>query len=172
MAVKLLLVYFRLGWIYLLHVVFSGLLLAKLTDETSWNWFIVFVPVYVFDAAAVVYWITYLVTYIQLKYEDRLDDGDIIDVLCMPNYNEHRNTPTCFPKQSISIIVLLMYAAGILLKVVCEVLLCLALNGTISFIVPGSAYSVLLFVGGLSFLYFSLKPMVYDSLLVSVNGHT
>ena len=160
MAGKLPLAYFRLGWIYVIHVVFSGLLLAKLTDETSWNWFIVFVPVYVFDAVAVVYWITYLLKYAQLKYDDRLDDDGILNALCFPSYNEH-HTPTCFPKQSMSVVVLLMYTAGILLKVASEVLLCLALNGTVSFIAPGSAYSVLLLGSGLSFLYFSLKPTVY-----------
>ena len=150
------LLYIRLGWIYLLHVAFSGLLLAKLVEETSWNWFVVFVPVFVFDVLCGVYWVTYLVTYARLKNDGDLDD-DIVDTLCIPSFSESYN-PTCFPRQSMSALVLLLYLIGILLKLVSEVLLCLALNGTISFIAPGSVYSVLFLGVGLSLLYFSLKP--------------
>ena len=150
------LLYLRLGWIYLLHVIFSGLLLAKLLEDTSWNWFLVFIPIFVFDALCAVYWINYLCTYIGLRLDDELY-GSITDTLCIPNYDEdyHR---VCFPRQSISALVLLLYIVGILLKLVSEVLLCLALNGTISFIAPGSVYSMLFFGAGLSLLYFSLKP--------------
>lgn len=152
------LLYLRLGWIYLLHVIFSGLVLAKLLENTSWNWFIVFVPVFVFDALCGVYWISYLCTYIGLRLNDELDSSTTCtNTLCIPNYDEDYHSE-CFPRQSISVLVLLLYLVGILLKLVSEVLLCLALNGTISFIAPGSAYSVLFFGVGLSFLYFSLKP--------------
>lgn len=150
------LLYLRLGWIYLLHVIFSGLVLAKLLEDTSWNWFIVFVPVFVFDALCGVYWISYLCTYIKLRLDDELDNS-ATNILCTPNYDEDYHSH-CFPRQSISVLVLLLYLVGILLKLVSEVLLCLALNGTISFIAPGSTYSVLFFGVGLSFLYFSLKP--------------
>ena len=150
------LLYLRLGWIYLLHVIFSGLLLAKLLEDTSWNWFLVFVPVFVFDALCGVYWIGYLCTYIGLRLSNELDDS-ITDTLCIPNYDEDYR-PVCFPRQSISVLVLLLYVVGFLLKLVSEVLLCLALNGTIAFIAPGSVYSVLFFGAGLSLLYFSLKP--------------
>ena len=156
MAVRGILLYFRLGWIYFLHVVFSGLLLAKLVEDTSWNWFIVFVPVFVFDAVSAVYWVVYLVTYVRLKHDGELDD-DIADTLCIPNYDENYN-PKFFPRQSVSALVLLLYIIGILIKLASEVLLCLALNGTISFVAPGSVYSVLFFGTGLSLLYFSLKP--------------
>jgi hypothetical protein len=151
------LLYLRLGWIYLLLVIFSGLLLAKLLEGTSWNWFIVFVPVFVFDGLCAVYWISYLCTYIGLRLDDELDDGTTGNSLCIPTYDVDYHS-VCFPRQSISILVLLLYVVGILLKLVSEVLLCLALNGTISFIAPGSVYSVLFFVAGLSLLYFSLKP--------------
>lgn len=156
MAARALLLYIRLGWIYLLHVIFSGLLLAKLLEDTGWNWFLIFVPVFVFDALCGVYWIFYLVTYIQLRLDYELDDSTT-DTFCIPNYDEDYNTK-CFPRQSVSVMVLMLYIVGILLKLASEVLLCLALNGTISFIAPGSAYSVLFFGAGLSLLYFSLKP--------------
>ena len=156
MAVRGFLLYFRLGWIYLLLAAFSGLLLAKTIEDTRWNWFIVFVPVFVFDTVSAVYWVAYLVTYVQLKVAGDLDD-DLADTLCIPNYDEDYN-PKCFPRQSVSALVLLLYFFGILIKLASEVLLCLALNGTISFIAPGSVYSVLFFGTGLSLLYFSLKP--------------
>lgn len=156
MAIRGFLVHFRLSWIYFLHAVFSGLLLAKLIEETSWNWFLVFVPVFVFDLLCAIYWITYLVTYVRLKYNGRLDD-DLFDTFCIPN-DEPDYNPVCFPRQAVSALVLLMYFIGILLKLASEVLLCLALNGTISFIAPGSTYSVLFFATGLSLFYFSLKP--------------
>lgn len=149
------LLYLRLGWIYLLHVVFSGLLLAKLIEDVSWTWFIVFIPVFVFDVVCGVYWIAYLVTYIRLRLDDDLDEGT--GTLCTPQYDEDYN-PVCFPRQSVSILVLLLYIIGTLLKLASEVLLCLALNGTISFLAPGSVYSVLFFGAGISLLYFSLKP--------------
>lgn len=150
------LLYLRLGWIYLLHVIFSGLLLAKLLENTGWNWFLVFVPIFVFDSLCAVYWMRYLCAYIGLRINDKLD-GSITDTLCVPSYNEEYHL-VCFPRQSISVLVLLLYVAGILLKLASEVLLCLALNGTISFIAPGSVYSILFFGAGLSLLYFSLKP--------------
>ena len=130
--------------------------MAKLLEDTGWNWFLVFVPVFVFDALCGVYWISYLVTYIRLRLDDELDDS-ITDTLCIPNYDENYS-PVCFPRQSVSVMVLLLYIVGILLKLASEVLLCLALNGTISFIAPGSVYSVLFFGAGLSLLYLSLKP--------------
>ena len=156
MAVRIFLLHFKLGWIYLLHVIFSGLLLARLLEDTGWNWLLVFTPVFVFDALCGVYWIAYLITYIQLRLDDEFYDS-VTDTLCVPNYDEDYN-PKCFPRQSLSVLVLVVYFVGILLKLASEVLLCLALNGTISFIAPGSAYSVLFFGAGLSLLYFSLKP--------------
>lgn len=156
MGAKGFLLYFKLGWICLLHVAFSGLLLEKLIGDTSWNWFVVFVPVFVFDAVCGIYWVAYLVTYARLKLDGDLDD-DITDALCIPSFDESYN-PMCFPRQSVSALVLLLHFVGIPLKLVSEVLLCLALNGTISFIAPGSVYSVLFLGMGLSLLYFSLKP--------------
>lgn len=139
---KRLLLYFRLLWILGLHALFIALLLSKLFRDTGWSWFLVFIPLFVFDGIAVVYWVLYFVSYIANKLDDY----------------EHDWTYVCFPEQKISILVLVFYAVGLPLKIAAEILLCFSLKDSIRFYIPGVLLCALFLEIGGVLLFYSLKP--------------
>lgn len=152
--------YLRLGCIYGLHALFVGLVLGRVLGKTDWNWFLVFVPVFVFDAVTAVYWIIYLVMYIWKRMNDELDE-DIGNRagggMCLKLYDDSYN-PICFPNSSMALMVIILYLVGGPFKLVIELLLCLSLGNVIPFYVP--AIFLCLFFLWLTgvMLYYSLKP--------------
>lgn len=157
---KGILVYIRLSLIYGLHTLFGTLLLSRVVAETRWNWFLVFIPLFIFDFISVIYWIIYLVTYIWMRVNDELDD-DIGNRagggVCIMFYDEDYK-PICFPQQSMSLLVIILYFLAIPTKVAAQILLCLALGNTISFYIPGVLFCLLFLGAGIGMLCMSLKP--------------
>ena len=154
--------YTRLSLIYGLHTLFGVLLLSKVVAETRWNWFLVFIPLFIFDIISVVYWFIYLITYIWMRVNDELDD-DIGNRagggVCIMFYDEDYK-PICFPHQSLSLVVTILYFLGIPTKVAAQILLCLALGNTVPFYVPGVLFCLLFLGAGIGTFYTSLKPML------------
>lgn len=133
-----------------LHVVFVVLTLVRATSGAQWSWFIPFIPLFVFDVISVVYWIGYLIAYIYNKWTGLdLDEED-------------SKLLQFFPKQTISLLVLLAYALGIPLKVVAEILLALHLSdpGSIRTFVPALLFMLLFLEIGIVAVIQMLKPIV------------
>ena len=159
---KAVLMYFRLGCIYILHTLFIGLVLGRVIGNTDWNWFLVFIPLFIFDAVAAIYWIIYLVMYIWMRVNDELDD-DIGNRagggVCLKLYDD-KYKPICFPNQSMALLVIILYLIGAPFKLIIEVLLCLSFGSIIPFYVPAILMS-LFFIGLCGvMLYYSLKPSI------------
>lgn len=136
-----LLQYLRILWIWGLHVVFVALVLSRVFQETAWSWFLVFIPLFVFDGLAAVYWILYLIGYIIRKVRDEEEDDSI-----------------CFPKQTVSLVVLIFYGGGLPLKIAAEILLCFSLTNSVPFYVPGILFCLLFLGIGAIMTFYSLKP--------------
>ena len=128
-ADTVLLQYFRLLWIWGLHVVFVALVLSRVFQEAAWSWFLVFIPLFVFDGLAAVYWVLYLIGYILRRVKNEEEDDSI-----------------CFPKQTVSLVVLIFYGGGLPLKIAAEILLCFSLTNSVPFYIPGILFC-LLFLG-------------------------
>lgn len=156
------LVYIRLSLIYGLHTLFGALLLGRVVGETSWNWFLVFIPLFIFDFIAAIYWLIYLVTYIWMRVNDELDD-DIGNRagggLCIIFYDEHYK-PICFPQQSMSLLVVIFYFLAIPAKLAAQILLCFALSGSVQFYIPGILFCLLFLGSGIGMFVTSLKPVL------------
>ena len=136
--------YIRLVWILGLHVLFVSLLLSRALGEVSWSWFLVFIPLFVFDGLCVVYWVMYLVFYILNRLNSDYDDDDYGGI--------------CFPRQKVSLVVLIFYAIGLPLKLAAEILLCFALMSSVPFYVPGILLTLLFTEIGCVLMYYTLKP--------------
>ena len=142
-VIKAVLQYFRLVWILLLHSLFTALLLVKVLADKDWSWFLVFVPLLVFDALSFVYWVIYLISYVWKRLNE---------------YDDNEWSSTCFPRQSISLIVLLFYALGLPLKTAAEILMCFSLMNSLPFYVPGVLLCILFLEIGCALMYYNLKP--------------
>lgn len=136
-----LLQYLRILWIWGLHVVFVALVLSRVFQEAAWSWFLVFIPLFVFDGLAAVYWVLYLTGYIIRKVRDEEEDDSI-----------------CFPKQTVSLVVLIFYGGGLPLKIAAEILLCFSLTHSVPFYVPGILFCLLFLAIGTIMTFYSLKP--------------
>lgn len=159
---KAVLMYMRLGCIYGLHALFVGLVLGRVIGKTDWNWFLVFIPVFIFDAVTAIHWVVYLVMYIWMRVNDELD-GDIGNRagggVCIKLYDDNYK-PICFPNQSMALLVIILYMVGAPFKLIIEITLCLSLGNTVPFYVP--AILLCLFFLGLIgvMVYYSLKPSI------------
>ena len=103
-----------------------------------------FSPVFVFDGVALMYCLAYLITYIAKRDSD----------------DEEYGTFNCFPLQTISLAVLLLYAVGLPLKIAAEIVLCFSLQDSVPFYVPGILFSLLFLELGCALMYYSLKPAI------------
>ena len=136
-----LLQYFRLSWILGLHGLFVALLLSRVLQGTDWSWFLTFIPLFLFDGLAAVYWVFYLIGYIVRKVNEEEEEESV-----------------CFPKQTMSIVVVIFYAGGLPLKVAAEILLCFALSKAVPYYVPGILFCLLFLGIGVILAFYSLKP--------------
>ena len=146
--VRAVLLYVRLSWILATHALFLALLLTRVIRGTDWNWFLVFIPLFLFDGLAVTYYAFYIVSCVLKKLEHGYqDEGSGFAAVC-------------FPRQNISLPVLLLYGLGLPVKLAGEVSLCFSLQSAVPHFVPGILFSVLFLELGCSFFYYSFKPTI------------
>lgn len=142
------LLYLRLSWIFLTHALFLALLLARVLRGTGWNWFLVFIPLFFFDILSATYYVLYIVAYVLRKLDHGFqDEGSVFGAVC-------------FPRQNISLLVLVLYGVGLPVKFAGEILLCLALESLVPHFVPGILFSLLFLELVCVFFYHSLRPTI------------
>ena len=149
LSCKSVLLYVRLAVFLGLHTLFVSLALAQgLSSDGAVSWYVVFSPLFVFDLLSVVYMVFYLASYVTLRR-----DGDSV---------WSRRYSTLFPGQKFSLVLLLAYAVGILLKVTAEILVLLRLEdvSSVGVIVPAILLMVLFAGVGLLALGQALVPML------------
>ena len=124
---KLVIVYFRVGLSFLLHVIFAIFLLVKVSsNDSGFPWGAVFSPIFCFDGVLTIYYIIYLASYIRER-------------ICRVPVG---TSPLCFPGQFASIVPVIFYGIGIPLKLAAEIVLVLHL--TQGSVVPFYAAGILL----------------------------
>ena len=127
--------YLRASAILGLHALFALLTVSRVLspEERSWNWALVFTPLFVFDALAVVGWFLYLISYVVTKFSyDSAWSG---------------RKSVLFPAQAMSLVYLIAFGIAIPLKTTAEILLVLRLQGvsSVSLVAP-AALLILLFL--------------------------
>lgn len=139
--------YVRISIILGLHALFVFLALVRATGDGDWGWYIAFIPLFIFDILSVVYWVIYLINYIK-KWLENWDDDEYQSVF--------------FPRQSLSLLVLIFYGVGIPLKIAAEILLLLHLRepGTIRVFIPCILFMLLFLEVGSVAVFYTLKPVV------------
>lgn len=152
LSCKAVLLYVRLAVIFGLHALFVALTLARglSSDATdgSWNWYVVFAPLFLFDAISVVYWAIYLVSYIATKLDEDSAWSD--------------RSLTLFPGQKLSLVPLLAHAVAFSLKVTAEILVLLRLQdvSNVSVLAPAVLLMVLFAGVGVLSLVRAMTPML------------
>lgn len=126
--------YFRVVLILGIHALFVLLTLARANRDDSWNWSFVFIPLFIFDAFSIVYWILYLLSFIVTR-----------------RGHEFVWTKTVFPGQSLSLLTLIAYGVGIPLKIAAEISLVMHLQepSGVRVIIPAVFFMLLFLEVGL-----------------------
>lgn len=141
--------YVRVSFLLGLHALFVLLTLARATGDDAWDWYFAFIPLFVFDALSIVYWIHYLISYIAVKR------GSNVRWI-------GRNSVLPPGGLSFSLRHLMAYGVGIPLKVVAEVLLMLHLQHpeNIRVFVPAVLFMLLFLEVGVVAVCTAVAPMV------------
>lgn len=147
---KQVLLYCRVFIIFGLNALFVLLTLARATREDSWSWYLAFIPLFIFDAISVVYWVLYLISYIVVKTSE---DG----VTVWSGTNS-----VIFPGQSFSLLYLLAYSVGIPIKISGEILLLLHLQEptSIRVFIPAVLFMLLFLEVGTVAVCEAVTPLV------------
>lgn len=100
---------------WFLALIFLILLVIRLDQKSNWNWFIVFIPMWIFDGTVLIYSIFFMIN------------------RCKSMRNSSRggsNSLSMTSKQYCTLVIKrrLYYVAGILLKMTTQILLCLKLE--------------------------------------------
>ena len=146
---KQVLLYCRVSAIFVLNALFVLLTLVRTTGDESWRWSLVFIPLFIFDALSVVYWVLYLISYIAVKTSE---DG----VTVWSGTNS-----VIFPGQSFSLLHLLAYGAGIPMKISAEILLVLHLQdpASVRVFVPAILFMLLFLEVGAVAVWETVAPL-------------
>ena len=138
--------YIRVSSLLGLHALFAILVLARVTGGRDWGWHLAFIPLFVFDALSICYWVAYLASYIR-KWSESWDDDDFNSVF--------------FPRQTLTPLVLIFYGVGIPVKIAAEILFVLHLRDPagIRVFIPSVLLMLLFLEVGCVAMFYALWPI-------------